>query len=60
MNAPDIHWFTLEDEFTPEAFKATLEEGQDPDGTTMLTDMPRWKMSDGDIADLIEYLKTLP
>jgi hypothetical protein len=38
MNAPDIRWSTLEDEFTPEAFKLSVEEGQDPDGSIMSTD----------------------
>jgi hypothetical protein len=60
MNAPDIRWSTLEDEFTADAFKLAVVDGKDPDGSTMSSDMPRWKMSDGDISDLIEYLKTLP
>ena len=60
MDAKDIHWKTLEDEFDTEKFRLAVEEGKDPDGTQLSTDMPRWKMSDGDIAGLIDYLKTLP
>jgi cytochrome c553 len=60
MDAKDIRWSTLEDEFDQEKFRLAVEEGQDPDGTQLSTDMPRWMMSDEDIADLIEFLKTLP
>jgi hypothetical protein len=60
MDAKDIRWKTLEDEFDTEKFRLAVEEGKDPDGTQLSTDMPRWKMSNGDIADLIDYLKTLP
>ena len=60
MDAKDIRWKTLEGEFDAEKFRLAVEEGKDPDGTQLSTDMPRWKMSDGDIADLIDYLKTLP
>jgi cytochrome c553 len=60
MDAKDIRWKTLEDEFDTEKFRLAVEEGKDPDGTQLSTDMPRWKMSDEDIADLIDYLKTLP
>jgi mono/diheme cytochrome c family protein len=60
IDAKDIRWKTLEDEFDTEKFRLAVEEGKDPDGTQMWTDMPRWKMSDRDIADLIDYIKTLP
>jgi cytochrome c oxidase subunit II len=60
IDAKDIRWKTLEDEFDTEKFRLAVKEGKDPDGTQMWTDMPRWMMSDGDIADLIDYLKTLP
>ena len=60
MDAPDIRWSTLEDEFDTDKFRLAVEEGEDPDGTKLSTDMPRWQMSDEDITDLIEYLKTLP
>ncbi|HSB65331.1 MAG TPA: cytochrome c [Anaerolineales bacterium] len=60
MDAKDIRWSTLESEFDAQKFKLAVEEGKDPDGSMLATDMPRWKMSDEDIADLIDYLKTLP
>jgi hypothetical protein len=60
MDAKDIRWSTLQDEFDDEKFKAAVEEGQDPDGSQLSPDMPRWKMSDEDLSDLIDYLKTLP
>ena len=60
MDAKDIRWSTLEDEFDTEKFRLAVEEGKDPDGTELSTDMPRWKMSDEDIAALIDFLKTLP
>ncbi len=60
MDAKDIRWKTLEGEFDTEKFRLAVEEGKDPDGTQLSKDMPRWNMSDGDIADLIDYLKTLP
>ncbi len=60
MDAKDIRWSTLESEFDTQKFKLALEEGKDPDGSMLSTDMPRWKMSDEDIADLVDYLKTLP
>lgn len=60
MDAKDIRWKTLEGEFDTEKFRLAVEEGKDPDGTQLSIDMPRWNMSDGDIADLIDYLKTLP
>jgi cytochrome c oxidase subunit II len=60
MDAKDIRWKILESEFDTEKFRLAVEEGKDPDGTQLSTDMPRWKMSDGDISDLIDHLKTLP
>jgi cytochrome c oxidase subunit 2 len=60
MDAKDIRWKTLEGEFDSEKFRLAVEEGKDPDGTLLSTDMPRWKMSDEDIPDLIAFLKTMP
>ncbi len=60
MDAKDIRWSSLESEFDTQKFKLAVEEGKDPDGSMLSTDTPRWKMSDEDIADLIDYLKTLP
>ena len=40
-------------------FKKSVENGQHPDGDKLSTDMPRWKMSDADLKDLMYYLKSL-
>jgi len=60
MDAKDIRWSALEGEFDPEKFRLAVTEGKDPDGTQLNTDMPRWNIGDVDLADLIDYLKTLP
>jgi cytochrome c553 len=60
MDAKDIRWSALEGEFDPEKFRLAVAEGQDPDGTQLSMDMPRWKIGNDDLADLIAYLKTLP
>lgn len=60
MNAKDIRWSTLQNEFDAEKFRLAVTQGQDPDGTLLKTDMPRWTIGDEDLADLIAYLKTLP
>jgi hypothetical protein len=60
MDAKDIRWSTLQSEFDAEKFRLAVTEGQDPDGTHLNTDMPRWNIGNEDLADLIAYLKTLP
>ena len=60
MTAKDIRWSALQSEFDAEKFRLAVTKGQDPDGTQLNTDMPRWNISDDDLADLIAYLKTLP
>ncbi len=60
MDAPDIRWSALEDEFDPENFRLAVTEGKDPDGTQLNSDMPHWNIANDDLADLIDYLKTLP
>ncbi|MFO7791221.1 MAG: c-type cytochrome [Bacteroidales bacterium] len=47
------------EEYTFEDFKNAVEKGQHPDGDKISTDMPRWKMSDADLRDLMNYLKSL-
>jgi cytochrome c oxidase subunit 2 len=46
-------------EYDFEAFKNSVENGKHPDGDKLKTDMPRWKMSDADLKDLMIYLKSL-
>ena len=60
MDAKDIRWSALQSEFDAEKFRLAVVKGQDPDGTQLKPDMPRWNIGDDDLADLIAYLKTLP
>ncbi len=60
MTAKDIRWSVLSPEFDSEKFKLAVTKGQDPDGTQLKSDMPRWNIDDKDLADLISFLKTLP
>lgn len=60
MTAKDIRWSVLQNEFDAEKFRLAVTKGQDPDGTQLNTDMPRWSISNEDLGDLITYLKTLP
>jgi len=67
MDAPDIRYEEmvsdmeeeLEGEYTLDVFKKAVVNGQHPDGDSLGTDMPRWKMSDADLADLYAFLQTL-
>jgi cytochrome c oxidase subunit 2 len=75
MDAPDIRWSELteaahgghddgepEMEHLPydeETFKQAVTRGLDPGGDALDSDMPRWRMSEADLEDLIAYLKTL-
>lgn len=59
MNAKDIRWSALKKEFDAEKFRLAVTKGQDPDGTQLKQDMPRWNIGKEDLADLIAYLKTL-
>jgi|Deesub1362A_J573_1020465.scaffolds.fasta_scaffold00151_24 mono/diheme cytochrome c family protein len=45
--------------YTDEDIKKAITVGVDPSGNQLDPCMPRWKMSDKDLEDLIEYLKTL-
>lgn len=60
MDAKDIRWSVLEGEFDADKFRLAVVNGEDPDGTQLNSDMPRWNISDEDLADLIGFLKTLP
>lgn len=49
------------DEYNLETFRLAVVEGKLPDGTTSLSsDMPRWKIDNDDLVDLVAYLKALP
>jgi FlaG/FlaF family flagellin (archaellin) len=60
MDAKDIRWSALQSEFDAGKFALAVRKGQDPDGSLLKTDMPRWNIGDEDLADLVIYLKTLP
>jgi len=49
------------DEYNLETFRLAVVEGKHPDGTTSLsTNMPRWKIDNDDLVDLVAYLRALP
>lgn len=43
-----------------ETFRLAVVEGKHPDGGSLSGDMPRWNLGDDDLADLAEYLQSLP
>ena len=47
-------------EYVIDAFRQAVVEGKHPDGEALSADMPRWTLSDEDLAALLEYLKLLP
>ena len=69
LNVPDIRYSTLsepheedgeqEEGWTDEDIARAVRDGEEPDGEELSTYMPRWDMSDEDMAELIGYLKEL-
>ena len=69
MDAPDIRYVELagemeehggeEGEYDLAAFRKAVMDGEHPDGDSLNQDMPRWKMSDNDLADLFAFLQSL-
>ncbi len=75
MDAPDIRYSALssegeehggdpahEDEhggYDLDDFRLAVIQGTHPNGEPLSRDMPRWRMSDEDLADLFEFLKKL-
>jgi len=69
FETPDIRYKTLTSEehdeteehepYTDEDIKRAITEGIEPDGKPLEWPMPRWSMSDEDLDDLLEFLKTL-
>ena len=59
MDAKNIRWSVLQPEFDAEKFRLAVTNGQDPDGTQLSTDMPRWNIGDEDLADLIAFLQNI-
>jgi mono/diheme cytochrome c family protein len=69
---PDITWDNLTEEehdegkghdehppYTEETLKRAITEGLDPAGEALAVEMPRWRMSEQDLEDLVRFLKTL-
>jgi mono/diheme cytochrome c family protein len=42
-----------------EDFRKAVVDGEHPDGDKLDADMPRWEMSEQDLADLFAFLKTI-
>ncbi len=68
INAPAIYYSALVDmaknnagldSYTLDNFRKAVIDGQDVDGSALDRNMPRWQMSDQDLSDLFQYLKTL-
>jgi len=71
FEAPDIRHRTLTSEehgeegehghepYTDEDIRRAITEGIEPDGEPLDWPMPRWTMSDEDLDELLEFLKTL-
>lgn len=45
--------------YTEELIERAIVEGLDPAGEPLSLAMPRWQMSEEDVEDLIDYLRTL-
>jgi mono/diheme cytochrome c family protein len=69
--APDIRYKTLTSEeehdqgqeehppYTEDTLKRAITQGVDPAGELLAWPMPRWDISERDLNDLIDFLKTL-
>lgn len=47
-------------DYTLDDFLRAVVLGQHPDEESFSRDMPRWQISDDDLADLFEFIKSLP
>ncbi len=45
--------------YTEETLKTAITEGINPAGESLDEEMPRWRMAESDLNDLIEFIKTL-
>jgi mono/diheme cytochrome c family protein len=73
MDAPPVYYAALTSMLAEESggtqqpggyslddFRKAVVDGQHPDGDKLDNDMPRWQMSDQDLADVFAFLKTIP
>jgi mono/diheme cytochrome c family protein len=69
MTAPDIRYVALRSmaelkgrqrPYDIDDFIEQVEHGRHPDGAEVKADMPRWQMSDSDLADVFAFLKAMP
>ena len=69
MDAPDIRYATLRTmselngrlrPYDIDDFRQQVEQGRHPDGEEVKADMPRWRMSEANLADQFAFLKALP
>jgi hypothetical protein len=56
----DAHEHSHSEEYDLEMFRQAVILGQHPNGDFLSREMPRWQMSDDDLADVFEFIKTLP
>lgn len=47
-------------QYTDEQIKRAITQGVDAEGAALAWPMPRWRMTDQELNDLIAYLQTLP
>ncbi len=65
FEAPDIRYSSLaagpdeEEPYTDDLIRRAITKGIDPSGKRLESPMPVWQMSEPDLNDLVEYLKTL-
>ncbi|WP_321417782.1 cytochrome c [uncultured Methanomethylovorans sp.] len=50
---------TIENPPYTDAIKTAIRDGLDPSGESLSPTMPRWQMSDKDLNDTLQYIKTL-
>ena len=66
INEEDEHGETVDEhedehsEYDVEDFRKAVIEGNHPSGEPLSRLMPRWEMSESDLKDLFEFLKTIP
>lgn len=64
-DVPNITWpeLTAQDmdhpPYTEETLKRAITQCLDPDGNPLEYPMPRWRMSEQDLNDLVSFIKTL-